>query len=85
MDVKPPTPEGNPVPALAKPPAEADKPASAEAHIAHPKEAKKPTKVAPQPHTSTQTKSGNGGIIAATVIIVLGLAALAVYAYLKSQ
>lgn len=37
------------------------------------------------PKSTKSHQPGVGGAIAATVVIVLGLAALAVYAYLKSQ
>ena len=47
-------------------------------------EPKKP-ELPPKPNVPEQSKSGVGAAIFATVVIVLGLAALATYAYLQSR
>jgi len=64
------------------PPPAADKPQPA-APNPTPAPAAKPAKPA-KPVTPKQPSNGVGMAITATVIIVLGLAALAVYAYLKT-
>jgi uncharacterized protein HemX len=74
MDVAPPKPpEVHPDPSEEKP----DKPAKTD------KPAPKPKR--PAPPKKSADNSGVGMAIAATVVIVLGLAAMATYAYLKTQ
>lgn len=50
-----------------------------------PADAKSKTKPPKQPATPKQPKNGVGMAIAGTVIIVLGIAALATYAFLKTR
>jgi hypothetical protein len=81
----PPVPATNVVPAVKPaPPIEDTDPAGSETP---PKKTHKdlPKAKAKQPAAAKQPNSGVGMAIAATVIIVLGLAGLATYAFLKTQ
>ncbi len=79
MDIKPPSSAPLDVP---KPPE--TKPVDSNAVSAKPTEAPKTKATKPKPVSSNQS-SGNAGPIVATVIIILSLAVLATYAYLKSK
>jgi outer membrane biosynthesis protein TonB len=84
-----PTPAEAPKPApvmdVVPPPAAAPQPDNVEPQVdkPEPKAAAKPP--APKPVTPKRPSTGMTPAIIATVIIVLGLAALAVYAYLKTS